>query len=64
MEGVAHISILFNSSAILSFDKISILGAILRMDSMDSGTMLNVCSGVLSFVAKRTARSILRGSSE
>ena len=40
------------------------LSFILFMDSMDSGTMVNGCSGVLSFAEKRIARSILSGSSE
>ena len=38
--------------------------AIRRIDSIDSGTILKDCSGVLSFAAKRTARSIRSGSSE
>ena len=64
MAGSSAASILFSSSAMRSQERMLRRSAIRRIDSIDSGTMRNGCSGVESLVAKRTARSIRSGSSE
>ena len=63
IDGLLHRSILFNSSAMRSLDNIVMRSRILFIDSSDSSTIWNSAPGRLSLAAKRTARSILSGSS-
>lgn len=64
MEGRWQAIILLSSSEMRSIESMLSLSAMRRMDSMDSGTMRKLRSGVESLAAKRTARSMRRGSSE